>query len=285
MSKIEKIYLLILMTIILFSFAGLLSDLIFFSPEEKSGDPITVMTYNLHGYYQYDPKSISEIQGNYIFNHVIDVIQDVNPDILGLQESEGNRISYGNQNGVEWLANKLDMYYYYGPKTADQIYGVSLLSRWPIISQNAVILTSNQYLERAAITATIDSPVGELNVIVTHVQTPSNKDDQFAQVNEIASLAENLDDAIIIGDFNIEPDPQDRSYIVLNDTFVDSWVEAGNRPNDSIGFTAPVKNPEKRIDYVWLSKNDWDVITGSAKITGNSKASDHLAYFVEIRLR
>ena len=62
-----------------------------------------------------------------------DLLLDNIGDIIGLQESEGARFSSGNVQGVAWLAEQLDMYYYYGGSTQEQLYGNAILSVWPII--------------------------------------------------------------------------------------------------------------------------------------------------------
>jgi endonuclease/exonuclease/phosphatase family metal-dependent hydrolase len=276
-----------LILIISVSGIGLASDYIQFSPDEsglQTGLHIKLMTYNLHMYYQEEPDSLLEKTGSYTFDNVLKVIQAVKPDILGIQETEGNRASSANQNGVEWLSNKLDMYYFYGPQTAEQIFGVSILSRWPIISQKAIILPATQSIERAAILVVIDTPTGKLNVLVTHIQTPSYKEDQFVQVSEVIKICQGLDRLILLGDFNIEPNSDDRSFDLINNSYLDSWVSAGNDPNDPKGYTAPVTDPEKRIDYIWLSRDDWSVVQGTEVVSGNPAASDHLAYSIVVTL-
>ncbi len=89
---------------------------------------------------------------------------------------------------------------------------------------------------------------------------------------------------ILLGDFIIEPDIGDLSFSTMNSTYLDSWVFAGNDPNDPKGFTAPVTDPEKRIDYIWLSRDDWTVVQGTEVVSGNPAASDHLAYSIVVTL-
>lgn len=238
---------------------------------------LRVMTYNIHQYYVEDYVSIPEKTGNYNFEALLEVIKNASPNIIGLQESEGARISSGNQNGVEWLAAQLDMYYYYGPSSSEQIYGVSILSEWPIIEQEWRSLPRQESIERAIIRVVIDSPFGEIPVYNTHFQTSSFKIDQREQANFVVDYV-GKEKALILGDFNTRADLNDEAYHILYNQFDYAWVAAGNHPNSTDSYTSPAGNPGHKVDYIWLS-GLWDVQSGSTRTYGNAQASDHLAVF------
>ena len=81
---------------------------------ETNNDGIKIMSFNIHQFFIQDPSSVSEKQGDYIFNNLLNYIENEKPDIIGLQEAEGARFSSGHVQGVAWLAEHLNMYYYYG---------------------------------------------------------------------------------------------------------------------------------------------------------------------------
>jgi endonuclease/exonuclease/phosphatase family metal-dependent hydrolase len=245
-------------------------------PENTSTDPIRVMTYNIHQWYVQDPNEVSEKTGEAIFAELLSVIEDANPDILGLQESEGNRISSSNQNGVAWLAAKLDMYYYYGPDTSDQIYGVSILSKWPIIQQETVSLPIEESIDRVAIIVTIDSPHGEIKVLNTHFQTSGYPIDQELQANKVIELVSD-DDYLVMGDFNAASTRNNEAYHILNGSLTDAWIAAGNHANSSLGFTSSASNPRNRVDHIFFTPGAFTVLPGSMQVYGSDSASDHLA--------
>lgn len=245
-------------------------------PENLSTEPIRVMTYNIHQWYVQDPDAVSEKTGDAIFDELLSVIEDANPDILGLQESEGNRISSSNQNGVAWLAAKLDMYYYYGPATSDQIYGVSILSKWPIIKQETISLPIVDSIHRVAIIVTIDSPLGEINVLNTHFQTSGYPEDQKLQADKVIELVAG-DDYLLLGDFNAASTRNNEAYHILNGSLTDAWIAAGNPANSSLGFTSSASNPRHRIDHIFFTPGAFNVLPGSMQIYGSDAASDHLA--------
>lgn len=264
----------IFVVMILLSSIAMLGSL---TPPENTGtDPIRVMTYNIHQWYVADNVDTNQKTGEAIFEELLDIIQDADPDILGLQESEGNRISSGNQNGVAWLASKLGMYYYYGPATSDQIYGVSLLSKWPIIRQETISLPIEESIDRVAITVTLDTPHGEINVLVTHLQTSGYQIDQVNQANEILQIVDG-EEYLLLGDFNAAPTRNNEAYHILNGSLTDAWIAAGNPTNSSVGFTSGATNPKNRIDHIFFTPGAFTVHPGSMRVYGNNLASDHLA--------
>jgi endonuclease/exonuclease/phosphatase family metal-dependent hydrolase len=173
------------------------------------------------------------------------------------------------------------MHYYYGPPTKDQIYGVSILSKWPIIEKEWKLMPNEQSIERAVIRVVIDTPMGEILVFNTHFQTSSYKLDQRKQAEFIINYVSDQK-AIILGDFNTRSDLNDEAYTLLNNTFTYAWIEAGNHPNATASFSSPSMDPGHKVDYIWLTQGDWDVVEGSAYTAGNKWASDHLAVLASI---
>ena len=273
----NKYYALIILIIITLGF----NITTLFVTENLGNDSIKVMTYNVHQFYVQNQDTASRMTGEYTFNKLLDLIKSENPDIIALQESEGSRLSSGNQNGVFWLASKLRMHYYYGPSTAEQIYGVSFLSKWPIKTSEWVQMPNEESIERVIINAVIDSPFGEISVYNTHFQTSSYKLDQRNQANFLLDYVVN-DRAIIFGDFNTASTTNGEAYHLLNSTFTYAWIEDGNHPNATNGFTSPAADPRNKIDFIWLTPNDWMVITGSVRVIGDETMSDHKAVVAEL---
>lgn len=55
-----------------------------------------------------------------------------NSNVIGLVETDINRIFNGNRDVMEWLEEKLHMYADYGPGTLNHTWGCGLLSAFPI---------------------------------------------------------------------------------------------------------------------------------------------------------
>ena len=62
---------------------------------ETNNEGIKIMSFNIHQFFIQDPSSVSEKQGDYIFNNLLNYIEDEKPDIIGLQEAEGRDFHQG----------------------------------------------------------------------------------------------------------------------------------------------------------------------------------------------
>jgi endonuclease/exonuclease/phosphatase family metal-dependent hydrolase len=99
-------------------------------------------------------------------------------------------------------------------------------------------------------------------------------------------------EAILMGDFNMEPDSEEYTRItgpvspyggrVTNPQgFVDAWVAAGNDELD--GVTADIDGREVRLDYCFVSASLSERISG-ARIDAQAAGSDHQPFWVDIDL-
>ena len=99
-------------------------------------------------------------------------------------------------------------------------------------------------------------------------------------------------DAILLGDFNMQPDSREYERIVgpmspyggritNPEGFVDAWVEAGNAID--AGQTAEVKDRPARLDYCFVSAGLKDRIR-AVRVDSDAVGSDHQPVWMEIDL-
>ena len=62
-----------------------------------------------------------------------DLIRDAEIDIIGLLESDTQRLIGGNRDFTQTIAEDLGMYVDYGPGPNKHTWGAALLSKFPII--------------------------------------------------------------------------------------------------------------------------------------------------------
>ena len=97
-------------------------------------------------------------------------------------------------------------------------------------------------------------------------------------------------DAILLGDFNIQPDSEEYERIVgplspyggritNPEGFVDAWVEAGNAIDT--GPTAEVRGRPARLDYCFVSAGLKECIR-TARVDADAGGSDHQPVWIEI---
>ena len=219
---------------------------------------IRVLTYNIQQGYSDD--------GQKSFDEQIEVIRNAQPDLVGLQESDTNRIASGNNDLVRYFADRLGMHSYYGPKTVAGTFGVALLSRYPIVDPRTFYMYS-QGEQTATIHAQVLTGGKALHILVTHL---GNGGPILQQENILAETA-GLENAILMGDFNFRPDTE--QYALTRQYFDDAWLLRWPSGVDDGGL-----NPVDRIDHVFVSPGL--VVTEAEYIL--SPASDHPAVVVEV---
>lgn len=111
------------------------------------------------------------------------------------------RISGGNANIVRYLAENLNMYSYYGPKTVTGTFGIALLSKYPILDAQTFYMSGAG--EQTA-TIVVNVKVGEkiVRVFNAHLGNGGPLIQQQTILNEIRDSA----NVILMGDFNFTSD-------------------------------------------------------------------------------
>jgi endonuclease/exonuclease/phosphatase family metal-dependent hydrolase len=210
------------------------------------------------------------------------VIQKYGPDIIGLNEVRGlGNVEQFFTDQAQTLAKMLDYHYYFAKATyfdGGGPYGNALLSRFPIISAETHIIEDppvkdeNTYYEtRCILKAKLDVQDG-LNVYVTHYGLANSE--KLNAIRKTLELIKNDNCPLIFtGDLNMEPD-DDRLipiFEILKDT--------ADSSNEEL-FTFPSDVPDRKIDYIFVSKN----IKVLSSIAPAETTSDHRPYIAEIEL-
>jgi len=219
---------------------------------------LRVMTYNIQQGY--------DANGQRNYAGQLQVIREVNPDVLGLQESDTARIAGGNADVVRTLADALDMYSYYGPTTVTGTFGIALLSRYPIENPRTIFMVSLGE-QTAAILADITVSGQRFSVVVTHLGNGG----PILQQEQLLAALSGRSHIVAMGDFNFRPATEQYRLTIgtLEDSWLTRWGPGGN---------ASQVDPADRIDHVFVSPGT--TIDDSRYIP--SSASDHPAMVTEI---
>lgn len=197
---------------------------------------LRIMTFNIQqGYSQSGIKN---------FYGQLETIRKVNPDILGLEETDDARISGGNSDVVRFFTERLNYYSYYGPKTAVGTFGVALLSRYPIHNPHTFFMYSTGE-QTAAIEAQVTAGGKTFDVLVTHLGNGGplvQQEEVLAQVDKLNSNP----NTILVGDFNFSP--ADPPYPLTIQKLEDAWKSA-----EAQNLSQPGLDVENRIDHIFLS--------------------------------
>jgi endonuclease/exonuclease/phosphatase family metal-dependent hydrolase len=200
------------------------------SPSQTS---LRILTYNIQQGYNRD--GLRDHDGQ------LALIREVDADIVGLQESDTARIAGGNADVVKYIADRLDMHSYYGPKTVPGTFGIALLSKYPIENPRTFYMYSEGE-QTATIEAQITVGSRSFDVFVTHLGNGGPIVQQKAILEEVRSK----ENVILMGDFNFRPDTD--QYRMTTGLLDDSWLQKWPGGNEGQGI-----DPARRIDHIFLS--------------------------------
>lgn len=219
-----------------------------------------VLTFNVQHFRNYLKKEID-------IDLFVKTIKETNPDVVGLNEVFGEESNsfYGDQ--VKEIAEKLGYNYFFGKAItiSKGIYGNALLSKFKIENPeiitipDPVIKDEDTYYESRII---IKAKINDIFIFVTHIGLA--KQEKINAINILENNINKLNESfIVMGDFNMTP----------NDILLKPILKyASDTLANDLGNTFPSINPERRIDYILVSKNINDF---KAQII-NKVVSDHL---------
>ena len=237
-----------------------------------AGEPLQlkVMSYNL----RFGELASMESIGKYIASEA--------PDVVALQECDWDtsRERAPKQNGVKFvnvLAHETGMFGLYG-KNIDYkggYYGIGILSKYPIIRSERVLLPNDGKTEqRGMLIADIEMPDKTvITFVCTHLEVKSSEM-RVAQVKFINRYLRKIKNQIILcGDMNSEPDSKEMT--ILRKT----WANLTNQEK-----TYHVDNPTIKIDYIY-SKPMKKVELEKTEVCREVKLSDHFPVISYIKIK
>ncbi len=242
------------------------------NPKPSGGRGVRVMTYNIHEGFNVD--------GRLNMEAIAATIMKFNPDILVLQEVDQGCAMTAYLDEAVWLANRLNMFLVYAPSLEGVWQGDLILSKYPILGFNYVLLPSPAETD-ILLWAVLDIEGRNVTVFAVHF-TAVGPGDRRIQLDKAIEIVEATEGPVIwAGDFNMDAyteDTVDKENLavilsVVQDTF--SLCPPENRRG---GNTSSSWNPHERIDYIFVSEG-FKVLSHG---TIHSLASDHLPVYAEI---
>ena len=117
-----------------------------------------------------------------------DAIKELELDVVGLLESDLQRIIMGMRDSTQYLAEDLGMYVDYGPGPNKHTWGAALLSKFPILKSTHHLLPSPVGELAPAIEATLDVYGEQVDVFVFHSGQEEDPEDRRLQSEYLAKL-------------------------------------------------------------------------------------------------
>lgn len=119
---------------------------------------------------------------------VRDVIKELEIDVMGLLESDTQRMFMGNRDTTQFLAEDLGMYVDYGPGPDKHTWGAALISKFPILNSTHHLLPSPVGELAPAIHATLDMYGEHVDVVVFHSGQEEDVEDRRLQSDYLSKL-------------------------------------------------------------------------------------------------
>ena len=177
-------------------------------------------------------------------------ITALNPDLVGLCEIPPDRVS----TLITLLTQRrvAPGFLIFAPKFPGSQEGNLIISRFPILSSNALFLSAN----RSVTAANVDVGGRAVSFFATHLDDQSSTN-RLAEVIQLTQWAAGFaEPRIVTGDFNGGPDTPEA--LTMAQSYFDSWAEtmstgtAISYPDNPVWMHTRTRRG--RIDYVFYSR-------------------------------
>ncbi len=237
---------------------------------------VNVLCYNIH---VANPPSAAKTKKD--IPAIAKVINDVNPDIVLLQEVDVHTARSGKDvHQAEELAKSSKMAYFFA-KGIDHDggeYGIAILTHYPIIEKKRYPLTTiagTNGEPRVLATVLLELP-GKKRLLVacTHLDAQRGDTNRLVQIKEVTDILKDQPYPVILaGDLNA---PEGSAVIdILDQHFTRSCKDCG--------FTIPVENPRRCIDFISFTPGKFEV--EKHQVIQEKYASDHLPVNAVLRFK
>jgi endonuclease/exonuclease/phosphatase family metal-dependent hydrolase len=240
---------------------------------------VRVMSYNIH--HGVGADSVFDI------SRIADVIRHSDADIVALQDVD-------RTDKIDMMTKLADLtgmtYTFVSSMNVDGgEHGNGLLTRFPILEEKHLkyrMQLSNQ--ECSLMRLVLD--VRGTEIVFMNTELNGNGIDSLQASDSaeiIASATENQNVPVILGAC-MNSAPNSKAIIAMSEVFRDSWTIAGSGD----GFTYPANSPEKRFDYIFVSKQQTPTDTRHLEVNLKpvkanvleSNASTHLPLLVALKV-
>lgn len=306
---------------------GKLSEVIVFPglPEQppEQREVFTVMTYNI-GYLSGMLNNLPVKTTRDVFEKnmqtTLQLLEKINPDFIGFQEIDfhSRRSFYVNQlqtiaekDGYKYAAVAInwDKHYvpfpYWPPSVhfGKMLSGQAVLSRWPILSAQRVVLEkpgnrpfyyNALYLDRLIQVVKIKINGKEIILLNVHLEAfdRETREKQAGKVLELYRSFKNDYPVLVIGDFNsIPPDARQKNNFIdepgmnfTDDNTIGLFLaEKSLNAAEPVTFTFPSDGPTRKLDHIFYNHDKITLI--KSWVPKGIDCSDHLPLVMEFSLK
>ncbi|MCQ2770259.1 MAG: endonuclease/exonuclease/phosphatase family protein [Clostridia bacterium] len=256
---------------------------------------IKFMTYNIASGNCFDgtkPEDGSKFKAHYDISRCCSVINEIKPDILGLNEINEHDTRFDSVSQPQVIAEKCDFPYYFFGKAVtfawhpEGAYGNAKCSKFPYVSNEVIHIPDpprkdeEQYYEHRNIIKSIIELPDKRRICHMQVHVGLAIQEHQNAIMTLCDLIDNTKEPIILsGDFNM------REWDFLMDKIRERLIDVAQAMGEPYIKTFPSSHeftncPDVKIDYIFVSPSIKVLSHG----TFQSTASDHLPYFAELEI-
>lgn len=245
-----------------------------------TGDTFSVVSFNIHFGYQPE-RVITAIRDNRM----------AAADVVLLQEAD--------ERSVKLISEDLRMEYVYYPAavhpTSRNLFGVAVLSRWPIKASRKILLPGTSYIDAArkvCMAAIVEIDGVPIEVVNVHLQSGLLRRAYREQVETVVRC---VLEARCEGDLNPEPLPPRRALVFGGD--FNTWEKGLRTSLEKAMSEVPLKRVDgivatfaklrdregkrQTLDYFFVSE---DLYFKAGRVGASRTGSDHHPIEAELRL-
>lgn len=232
--------------------------------EAEGRSSLTVMTFNT--------QQSNDESGERSFEQQLELMRQIDPDVIALQESDSARISINNNDYVRYFANRLGYYSYYGPTPVTGTYGTAILSRFPLMNTRTVFT----YSDTDEIgTAEAEIEVGGRRFTIYNVHPAGSEAAMLAFATSLLERTQDDSNVIALGDYNLRD--YEAAYQLIDRELRNAWTTVYPSEISPAGVDM---SGENRIDHIFISL-ELD-IRNPVYLLPPASATDHPVHWVEI---
>jgi endonuclease/exonuclease/phosphatase family metal-dependent hydrolase len=202
----------------------------------------------------------------------LDLMRQVSPDIIALQETDSTRISLNNNDYVRYFADGLRYYSYFGPKTVTGTFGTAILSRFPLENTRTSFMYSD--VDETGVTEA-EVEVGGLRFTIYNVHPDSSDSAMLSFGQTLLKRSEDKPYVIALGDYNLRD--YEEPYQLIDSVLTNAWtsIYPAEISPDGVDMSG-----ENRIDHIFLSPNLR--ASNPTYILPPESATDHPVHWADI---